>query len=442
MKKTLIYFLTVSLLTVAGACGNEKKDSHEGHTEKAEYTCPMHPEVVSDQPGSCPKCGMDLEKKQTTKQQGVYTCPMDPEVVRDQPGSCPICGMDLVKTGDVAKAPEELEMEALIRPSDEFVLSSLPVTAVVRKNETMELLLPGDVAYDTRQIGTVSSRVSGRIEKLYVRYKYQPVRKGQRIMDIYSPELSTAQENFIFLLKNDSENASLISAAEQRLLLLGLSRQQLAQLRSTRSPVRTVAVYSQYSGYVIDQATPTEPAMGVAANTGEELRIKEGMYLEKGQAAFSIYNNSQVWILLSLFPEQQSVIKKVQAVTITPETAPNQRVRARIDYIEPVFRPGSKTITARVYFNNSVLRLPVGSRVRATVSVNTGNTGWLPKESVLSLGMNRVVFLKEAGGFRVKKISTGVTVNNMIQVVGGLSATDSVAVNAQYLIDNQSFIQL
>lgn len=510
MKQKLIYFMAVWLLTLVAACGNDKKDPHADHEAGVEYTCPMHPEVVSDKPGSCPTCGMDLVKKEA-KQAGVeytcpmhpevvsdkpgtcpkcgmdlvkkeatsahdvytcpmhpevvsdkpgscpkcgmdlikkeeksshdvYTCPMDPEVVRDKPGSCPICGMDLVKKENIAIAPDGVELDALIRPSNEFIVSTVPVTVPVLKSENIELQIPGDVGYDTRQIGTVSSRVSGRIEKLYVRYKYQPVRKGQKIMDLYSPELSTAQENYLFLLKNDAGNAALISASEQRLYLLGLNRQQVAQLRSNRQPFRSVGVYSNYSGYVIDLNSRPQTAMG--SSSEDVLNVKEGMYLEKGQPVFSVYDNSQVWILLNLFPDQQAVVKKGQSVLIVPETLPASRIRGRIDYIEPVFRPGSKTITARVYFNNTGLRLPVGSRVQATVSVPSGNSNWLPKESVLSLGINKVVFLKEPGGFRVIKISTGITANNMIQVLSGVSSMDSVAANAQYLIDNQSFIRL
>jgi membrane fusion protein, copper/silver efflux system len=129
-------------------------------------------------------------------------------------------------------------------------------------------------------------------------------------------------------------------------------------------------------------------------------------------------------------------------VRIVPETAPAQNFRAKIDYLEPVFRPGSKTLTARVHFNNSKLRLPIGSRVTANIFIAPKTGNWLPKESILSLGRNKIVFLKESNGFRAHKVDTGMELNQFIEVTGGLKQSDSVAVNAQYLVDNEAFIKV
>ena len=323
-------------------------------------------------------------------------------------------------------------------------MSTVPVTTITQKEEEIELDVLGSVAYDTRQIGTVSSRVSGRIEKLYIKYKYQRVQKGQRVMDIYSPELATAQQNLLFLLKNDPGNTSLINAAQERLLLLGLNRQQINQTIASKKPVHSVSVYSNYSGFATDlnKNDGTGTDMNTGASNGQELTLKEGMYLQKGQAAFSIYNADKVWILLNLFPGQQALLKVGDAVNMVSEAAPQEKIRARVDYTEPIFRQGSKTLTARVYFNNSKLRLTIGSRVRATIYASSKDANWLPKEAVLSLGRNKIVFIKEAGGFRAKQISSGVELSNSIQVLSGISATDSIAINAQYLVDNESFIQV
>ncbi|MBA4198954.1 MAG: copper transporter, partial [Chitinophaga sp.] len=143
---------------------------------------------------------------------------MHPEIIKDKPGKCPICGMDLVKKGTDSKKVNEIELESLLKPTNEFVVSSIPVTTIEQRREQIEIEALGNIAYDTRQVGSISARVSGRIEKLYVRYRYQKISKGQKILDIYSPELLTAQQNLLFLLKNDATNNTFIEAAKEKLL--------------------------------------------------------------------------------------------------------------------------------------------------------------------------------------------------------------------------------
>ena len=408
-----IYLLI--LLGLFASCGNQKKDEHGRHEQQ--------------------------------KEQEVYTCPMHPEIIRNAPGSCPICGMDLVKKETGNKAVQDVELEALLKPANEFVVSTVPVTTIQQREEDIELNVVGTVAYDTRQAGAISSRVKGRIEKLYIRYKYQPIKKGQRVMDIYSPELVTAQQNLIFLLRNDPNNASLINAAKDRLLLMGMTSGQVAQVVHSGKPQYSVAVFSNYSGFVTELTSwnndnVVSDGMQSQSASGQELSVKEGMYVQSGQSIFSVYNPSRAWILLDIFPEQQGIVSVGNAVRVVPETAPHQNFRAKIDYIEPIFRPGTKTLSARVYFNNAALQLPIGSRVTANIFASSRNASWLPKEAVLSLGRDKVVFKKEAGGFRAHKIMAGTELNRLVQVVSGLSTKDSVALNAQFLVDNEAFIKV
>ena len=379
--------------------------------------------------------------------QDIYTCPMHPEIIRDKPGKCPICGMDLVKKETDSKKVSNVELESLLKPTNEFVISAIPVTTIQKKEEQIEIEALGNIAYDTRQTGSISSRVAGRIEKLYVRFRYQKISKGQHILDIYSPELLTAQQNLLFLLKNDSTNATFIQAAREKLLLLGMSSQQLQQIIQSGKPSLTIAVYSNYSGHIHEAANGggmnTEPAaMKDISLITEELSLKEGMYLQKGQSVFTVYNPDRAWAILNIYAENQGLVKKGNSVRITPETAPLKGFKASIDFIEPFYRKENKTLTARVYFDNSILKIPIGSQVRATIFGNAKDAYWLPKEAVVSLGIDKVVFLKTDGGFKAHKINTGITHKNHIQVLNGITANDSVAVNAQYLMDSESFIKI
>jgi len=376
-----------------------------------------------------------------------YTCPMHPEIIRKQPGKCPICGMDLVKKDANAKEIVEVELESLLKPTNEFVVSSIPVTTIQKREEQIEIEALGNIAYDTRQVGSISARVSGRIEKLYVKYRYQKINKGQHILDIYSPELLTAQQNLLFLLKDDAGNTSMIGAAKERLLLLGMDHQQLQKVIRSGQPSLTIAVYSNYSGHIHEAvkngAMNNEPGlMKDVSLLTEELSLKEGMYLQKGQSVFTVYNPGRVWAILNIYGENQALVKAGNTVRVVPETAPTKDFRATISFIEPFYRKDSKTLTARVYFENNQLKVPIGSQVRATIFGNTKDAYWLPKEAVLSLGIGKVVFQKSGGGFKAHKINTGIAHKNHIQVLGGINETDSVAANAQYLMDSESFIKI
>lgn len=110
--------------------------------------------------------------------QEIYTCPMHPEIIRDKAGRCPICGMYLVKKETTANKVEDVKLESLLKPTNSFVVSSIPVTTIQAKAEKISIAALGNIAYDTRQAGTISARIAGRIEKLYVRYRFQKIRKG------------------------------------------------------------------------------------------------------------------------------------------------------------------------------------------------------------------------------------------------------------------------
>jgi len=432
-----------------------------GGNEKATvmYTCPMPQDsVFSDKPGKCPKCGMDLVLMENHSMHSGhdmsdssmvitkgYTCPMHPQVQSDTAGTCPICGMQLEKVKS-PNEPKAVSLNTLLKPSNQQVIANVPMVHMMAREEDIEMESYGFITYDTRQTGIISSNFSGRIEKLYVKYRYQKISKGQRILDIYSPELLTAQENLLFLLKNDPENMMLINASKQKLYLLGMGNQQVSNVIKTGKPSYKVSVFSNYSGHIHESNSTgmgiNQPeAMQQLAVTTEELSVKEGMYVQKGQNIFAVYNPNRAWALLNIFTGQAAMVKVGNKVRITPETNPADDFRASISYIEPVYRAGSKTITARVYFDNSTYRIPIGSQVKATIFAGDRSANWLPEEAVLSLGLEKVVFVRTGEAFMARKIETGITNKHLVQVLSGLEKTEAVAANAQYLVDSESFIK-
>ena len=394
---------------------------------------------------SCENKVGESHTHEVSKGKQLYTCSMHPQIIREEPGKCPICGMDLIKKENNAQKINDIQLEDLLQPANEFVISSVPVTTVKSGREEIAIEAIGSIQNDTRQEAAISSRVSGRIERLYVRYRYQMIKPGDKIMDIYSPEIATAQQNLLFLLKSDASNTSLIQAAKQRLLLMGISSGQLQQLIKTRKASLTVSVYSNAMGHVHEAGQETMNATGQMQNTSATtapLAVREGMYVQQGQKIFLLTNPAKAWALLNIFPENQHLVKVGNLVKITPEAMPEKTFSAQINFIEPFYRQGSKTLTARVYVDNSKYHIPIGSQVRANIYGSTAIGSWLPREAVVSLGLNEVAFVKTRGGFVARKIKTGIRQNNLVQIINGLMATDTVAANAQYLTDSESFIKV
>ncbi len=389
-------------------------------------------------------CNSDSDKKLSgnTGTEETYTCPMHPQIIRHEPGNCPICGMPLVKKENASREISEVDLSTLLQSDNNTVVSSIPVTTMQFSNQEIQLDALGSVEYDTRFMKTISSRVSGRIEKLYIKYRYQSIHDGDKVMDIYSPELLTGQQNLLFLIKNDPTNTPLINEAKQRLLLLGMNNNQLQKVIATGKAIYSVTIYSNYTGHVHETGNMNSSQQIIPMNESGELAIKEGMYVEKGQPVFQVNNMDNVWVSLNLFPGENSLIKVGTPVTIIPETAPDKKILSKIGFIEPFYKDGSKTTSARVYLNNSKSMLPVGSQVKATLNIQTKFSNWLPKESVLSLGLNKIVFLKKGNVFKAHQVNTGIVADNLIQVTDGLGRKDSVAINAQFLIDSEGFIKI
>jgi Cu(I)/Ag(I) efflux system membrane fusion protein len=413
MKKNFLIYLLMITVTVflIQACNNKHVSDQTAETNNTEIS----------------SASKDL-----------YTCSMHPQVLQDHPGNCPICGMKLIKKNEKPVAISNIKLETLLRPTNEFVVASLPVITPQESEINIPVNAYGTIEADTRAAGTVSARVSGRIEKLYVRYRFQNVKEGQKVLEIYSPELLTAQQNLLFLIKNDAQNTSFINAAKQKLLLLGMSTAELNKVIEEGKPLYSMSVYSNYSGYVTGNGNQNE--MNNAATITQELPMKEGMYINKGQPLFNIINRNKSWIAIQIFPDDQPLIKKGDAVQIIPETDAVAVIKGKIDFIEPFFRGNSKTLTARVYFDN-INRLTLGSQVTAKILTGTKRGLWLPQKAVLTIGMGDVAFLKSNGGFLAHKITTGIRVDNKVQILSGLNPTDTVAANAQFLMDSESYIK-
>lgn len=377
-------------------------------------------------------------------QDEVYTCSMHPQIIRDKPGNCPICGMTLVKKITESQAEEDNSIDNLLRPTDNFIVGDYQTTTAKDTILSSEINLPGIVSYDPNSSVNIAARISGRIEKMYVNYKYQKVAKGQKLFDLYSPELLTEQQNFIYLVSNDSDNTSIIKASKQKLLLYGMTNNQINRLSSSKKVDPLVSIYSPASGIV--QGTEkmdntSNSSMQSASNNTEILNIKEGNYIKKGEVVFKLVNTDKVWSIFNVSQGYNSLIKTNQFIKIATELDKNEFMDAQINFIETQFNPADKSNRIRVYLNNNKLKFPIGLRLQGIVKTNPTKAIWLEKQALVSIGSKKIVFIKMNNGFKATAIKAGIEIDDFIQIISGISVEDTLAKNAQYLIDSESFIK-
>lgn len=396
-----------------------------------------------------------------------YTCSMHPTVVSDQPGSCPICGMDLVKK---ARSGEEVEITediaSLAKSPNETVVASIKTIKGEYKKVGVAIQIQGVVTYDTRNIYTISSRIGGRLEKVYLKYAFQKISKGQKVADIYSPELITAQRELIFLMENDADNKELIASAKERLSLLGVSASQIDDLIKRMEVKNTFSIYSSFDGYIItnDQQTPAAPVTSsvnplqsgsgmdamssssngssnsnpMPSNISEAPLIREGTYVSSGQTLFKVVDTRALRIELNLPSSQGTTIKKGDKVEL--DLGDGSKKSAVVDFVQPFFNEGEDFVKVRVYINDTS-NLHIGHLTSAMISLDSVEGLWIPKEAVLDLGLDKVVFIKDGNVLKPKKITTGIQSLGWIEIKQGLSSSEEIAGNAQFLVDSESFIK-
>ncbi|MCI1189754.1 efflux RND transporter periplasmic adaptor subunit [Hymenobacter sp. DH14] len=407
-----------------------------------------------------------------------YTCSMHPQIVRDAPGQCPICGMDLVPKASgnnpvAAVDTAGADLAHLVTSPNGSVVSAIATVRPSSGAASDTLTLPGVVDYDPRRSRAVVARVGGRIERLLVRFNYQPVRKGQTLLELYSPELVTAEQEYIFLLGNDADNTVLVNGARQKLRLLGLSESQLRALARTRRPDYRVAVFSPYDGYVVENTlaasslappSPSEMAvasapaggMGGAAAMGPgvepatatasasptpALTLQEGGYVSTGQTLFQVTNTAQVWGLFQPGPGEAAQLRPGQTLQVLVDGDPTHPLTARVELVEPTYRAGASTPAVRVSLPNPKGVLRRGTRLTARLTSGPANGLWLPRAAVVDLGTRQVAFVRRGRTFVPVTVQVGQRTGAQVQIRQGLLGTEDVAANGQYLVDSESFLQ-
>lgn len=353
----------------------------------------------------------------------------------------------------------------LLQPSNEQVVSTLPVIKATYGTRIFTEEIQGIINYDTRNQNSIASKVSGRIERLLIKYNYQPVRKGQLIMQIYSPDLAAAQQELLFLKCSETDH-SLLERAKQRLLLLGMDATSINQVLRTGKVNYLIPVYSNADGYILEKSasvvsvvTPTAATSigggdgmsgmdGGSASTSSvtsstvpvnsPVLLREGQYVSAGQSLFTIYNGNNLIAEFALKPALAALVKKGDKFAFYKTADKSTIQTAGIGLIQPIFKDGENFTIARTYLNKPNFR--VGELLTARIPVLLKEAWWLPETAVLTLGNKTIVFKKEGNVVVPKPIAVGPSIAGMVQVKTNISNWE-VSKNAAYLIDSESFIK-
>ncbi|WP_432714614.1 efflux RND transporter periplasmic adaptor subunit [Pedobacter sp.] len=363
------------------------------------------------------------------------------------------------------KKSADLTIENKATLPQEKKTAHFPVVKATKGSKIYTLEVPGRVVNDTRNQVQLASRVTGRIEKLYIKYNFQPVKKGQLVMEIYSPDLATAQRELL-LIQSSGNQEGMLEPAKQRLMNLGMTATQVSRILRTGQISYRVPVFSHADGYILEQQAATAAASPTAATTNaggagmdnmgagnstnkpvnqtaanpasSPILLREGQYVSAGQSIFTIYKAGNLVVEFSLLPSVVAQLNKETSVIIQRTADQEKTLRGKIGMLQPVVNAGENFVIARVYLQNSGLQ--AGELVSGQFPFVASKGYWLPKSAVVSIGNQDVAFKKQGKTFIPITLKTGVKLAQEVQVFTEIENAE-FAKNAAYLVDSESFIQ-
>ncbi|MEH6444753.1 MAG: efflux RND transporter periplasmic adaptor subunit [Oceanospirillaceae bacterium] len=360
--------------------------------------------------------GQDTMSSSSEPEPLYWVAPMDANFRRDKPGLSPM-GMDLVPfypSGDNSSP-------GTISVSPEVVNNlGVKLAKVLQQPLQLQVNTVGYVKYNQDQMVHVHPRVEGWLEKVYVTSAGEPVKKGQALYKLYSPELVNAQEEFIFALKRNDKR--LINAAQRRLRSLQLPEKAIRQLRKDRELQQSVTFYAPISGVV------------------ENFAMQAGFFVKPGKMLMSIVALDQVWVEAQVFERQASLITLGAPVSVKLDYLPNREWRTTVDYIYPTLDKMNRTLRVRLRLDNQDLVLKPNMYADVKIEVpQTKPILSVPREALIRVGnQDRVVLSLGQGRFKSIAVTAGRSDSQRIEILEGLKKNEIVVSSAQFLLDSES----
>jgi len=440
--------LTIGLILIGCGSGTQK-------TSGAVYYCPMHPTYTSDRPGECPICGMTLVKREEPsvaagehaghaaaksapgERKPLYWIDaMNPTQRYDQPGKAPD-GMDLVpvypeEVASAGAASVEGRITVTISPERQQLIGV--TTDVVRRMPLARALRTiGRVAYDETRLQHVHTKFEGYLEHLYVDFTGAPVQRGDKLVEIYSPELLATQQEYLLAyrayerLKGSefsdvaSRSLDLLEAARQRLLLWDIRPEEIDRLQLSGEATKTLTLYSPYSGYVVQKMA------------------FHGMRVMPGDTLYDIADLSRVWVLADVYEYELPYVRLHQAARMTLSYMPGRTWHGRVTYIYPSVEEKTRTVKVRLEFANPELTLKPEMFADVEIRGDLGSALAVPDSAVITTGTRSLVFVALGEGrFEPRIVEIGARLPDAFEVRSGLKDGERVVTSANFLIDSES----
>jgi len=405
------------------------------------YTCGMHPMIITDAPGLCPICNMELTPlkesgaNSSTKSGGerkikYWVAPMDPTYIRDEPGKSPM-GMDLVPVyEDEAASGSIISIDPVTSQN-----MGVRMALVTRKDLSRTIRTVGLIGYEEPKQFSINSKIDGWVERLHVNETGQVVKKGAPLLEIYSPALVSAQEEFLLARNNNMSLANspfpaitdgakrLMDASRRRLKLWDISDRQIASLEKTGEVFKSLTLYAPYDGIVSMKM------------------VREGQFIKSGMELLTLSDISKVWVYADIYEYEMPWVKVGQKARINLPYVGSEPIESTVSYIYPFVEPQTRTVKARFDIDNPDFKLKPDMYVNVRLeSEPVPDALTVPVEAVLHSGEKQTVFVALGDGkFEPRLVKTGMQNDDGdIEIVQGLLEGEHVVTSAQFMLDSES----
>lgn len=433
--KTLLFSLLLALFGACDILEQEAPKAEKSEESKVEtfYTCPMHPQVREEEPGKCPICHMTLVKVQVDKSaisakketKELWQCQEFPEVTSEKEDVCPIDGTPMIPVA--SSGPEAGEVIGHVKLREAQMSHFRPAyfeVTTMKMQKNARLL--GTVLPSEEKESNIPARVPGRVEKVYIESTGSFVKEGAPVVDIYSPELITAGEEYLLARRNFQDNPKsfrdLLRQSKERLKLWGIKEWQMRQWHKKGSVPRSITIYSPETGVV------------------QTRNAVVGKYFKEGENFFTLTELSSVWVEMDVYEHDSGMVELAQEVKLEFTALPGLEIKGQIDFISPVINPESRTLKVRTTIKNPNGRLKPGMVADATLHIEIEGTPLVvPRSAIIDTGKRKVVWTKvDEKTFQAKTIQTGYESQGYVEIVEGLVEGEEVVLEANFLLDAQA----
>lgn len=358
---------------------------------------------------------------QTSGEAEEWICSMHPQIRQPEPGLCPICEMDLIPAGS-----NESDDPLVLQMTESAAKLANIQTTVIGEGTSSEgktIRLSGKVQEDERLASSQVAHIPGRIEKLYVTFTNEKVKKGQKLADIYSPDLITAQQELLEALKLQEVNPNLVEAARNKLRFWKIGKDVIDAIEQNETIKETFTLFADESGIVAKR------------------KVSVGDYVRQGEPLFDLMNLNKVWVLFDAYEEDLANIKMGERIEFTTPAIPNKTFKTRITFIDPIINPQTRVASLRTEVSNTNGLLKPEMLVYGTLQEKAVSKTQLtvPKSAVLWTGKRSVVYVKvpdmEVPSFKYKEIEIGESLGDSYQVISGLEVGEEVVTYGSFTID-------